>query len=39
MELHFVSENIIRTFEDTAGNEIQYKFKKVILKKGTLYFS
>jgi len=32
-ELHFASEDIIsyRIFEDTAGNEIKYKLKKVIL--------
>lgn len=32
-ELHFASEDIIscRIFEDTAGNEIKYKLKRVIL--------
>ncbi|XP_022165468.1 uncharacterized protein LOC111030338 isoform X2 [Myzus persicae] len=32
-ELHFVSEDIIscRVFEDTAGNEMKYELKKVIL--------
>jgi len=36
--LHFVSEGIIlfRVVEDTAGNEIQYKLKKVILNQNAI---